>query len=354
MTEDTIKSTTKNSNTARAWQRFKANKRGYYSLWIFGIILAACMLCELIANDKPIVLSFDGGLYVPAFKSYPETTFGGDFLTETDYTDSHVQKLINDNGWMLWPPIRYSYDTHNLYLKNPAPSAPDSDNLLGTDDQARDVVARTLYGARISLLFTFILTTFSMLIGIILGAIQGYFGGKIDLLLQRFIEIWTSMPVLFILIILASFIQPNFWWLLGILLLFSWTGIVDLVRAEFLRGRNMDYIRAAQAMAVPTYQIIFKHLLPNAMVSTLTFLPFILTGGITTLTALDFLGFGLPPGTPSLGELLAQGKENMNAPWLALTVFFTLTIILSLLVFIGEALRDAFDSLSKTPTSTTV
>lgn len=332
------------SPTQLAWQRFKSNRAGYYALWIFLILFGISLIAEVIANDKPLLVMYDGAPYLPLVKSYPETTFGGDFLTETDYSDEYVQELINDKGWMLWPLIEYHHSSIDYYHPKPSPAAPDAAHLLGTDNQARDVLARTIYGFRISVLFGLALTIATMIIGIVLGAVQGYFGGKLDLFLQRFIEIWSSMPVLFILIILSNFVSPSFWWLLIILLLFSWTGIVDLVRAEFLRGRNMDYIKAAQAMAVPTWQILFKHLLPNAMVATLTFLPFLLTGAISSLTTLDFLGFGMPPGTPSLGEMLAQGKENTHAPWLALTGFITLTILLSLLVFIGDALRDAFDT----------
>lgn len=332
------------SPTQLAWQRFKQNRPGYYSLWVFSFLLIFALFAEFIANDKPLLIHYDDSFYVPVFKSYPETTFGGDFLTEADYSDPYVQSLIEENGWAIWPLLRFNDNTINYYHSKPSPAAPDSQHWLGTDNQARDVLARNIYGFRISVLFGFALTALTLVIGTILGAIQGYFGGKIDLFLQRFIEIWSSMPVLFILIILSNFISPNFWWLLLIMLLFSWTGIVDLVRAEFLRGRNMDYIKAAQAMAVPTSHILFKHLLPNAMVASLTFLPFMLTGAIGTLTTLDFLGFGLPPGTASLGELLAQGKENLHAPWLTLTAFITLTVLLSLLVFIGSALRDAFDT----------
>lgn len=301
------------------------------------------MCAELVANDKPIFVSYDGGYYAPIFKSYPETQFGGEFETEADYRDPAVAELINKKGWMIWPPIRYSYQTINYNLNVPAPSPPTRENLLGTDDQARDVLARLIYGFRISVIFGFILTIISSAIGITVGAMEGYFGGWFDLLTQRFIEIWSGMPVLFLLIIFASIITPSFFTVLGIMLLFSWMELVGLVRIEFLKARNLDYIRAAKALGVTTPAIMFKHALPNAMVSVLSMLPFILAGSVTTLTSLDFLGFGLPPGSPSLGELLSQGKNNLQAPWLGMTAFFSLAIMLSLLTFIGEAVRDAFD-----------
>lgn len=328
----------------RRWENFKANKRGFYSLWVFLVLFILTLFAEFIANDKPLVLRYDGGLYFPVFQTYPETTFGGEFQTEADYRDPFVQDLIKDKGgWMLWPPIRYSYRTINLNLPEPAPSRPTFENLLGTDDQGRDVLARVIYGFRISVLFGLTLTFFSSVIGISAGAVQGYFGGWIDLLFQRFIEIWTSVPQLYLIIIISSVIAPSFWILLGIMLAFSWVALVGVVRAEFLRGRNFEYIQAARAMGLTDFKIMFKHLLPNAMVATLTFMPFILNGSITTLTALDFLGLGLPPGSPSLGELLAQGKDNLQAPWLGITAFFVIAIMLSLLIFIGEAVRDAFD-----------
>ncbi|MBV1915628.1 MAG: ABC transporter permease, partial [Pseudomonadales bacterium] len=298
---------------------------------------------EWIANDKPILISYDGGLMVPVLAEYPESAFGGEFETEADYRDPYVAELIEEKGWMIWPPIRYSYDTINYNLDTPAPSAPDAANLLGTDDQARDVLARVIYGFRISVLFALILSIFSSIIGIAVGAIQGFYGGKIDLIGQRVIEVWGGLPVLYLLIILSSFVQPSFWWLLGIMLLFNWMTLVDLVRAEFLRGRNLEYVRAARALGLSNPRIMYRHILPNAMVSTLTFMPFILTGAITTLTALDFLGFGLPIGSPSLGELVAQGKANLQAPWLGISAFVVLALMLTLLIFIGEAARDAFD-----------
>jgi microcin C transport system permease protein len=327
----------------RRWRNFKANRRGWWSLWIFLALFASSMAAEFIANDKPILVRYKGGLYLPVLKAYPETTFGGDFPTEADYRDAYVQELIEAEGWMLWPPIRFSYDTFNRQLNQPAPSPPSADNWLGTDDQGRDVAARLIYGFRVSVLFGLALTLASSIIGVTVGGIQGFYGGRIDIFGQRFIEVWQGLPVLFLLIILSSFVQPNFWWLLGIMLLFSWMALVDVVRAEFLRGRNLEYVRAARTLGAGDMTIMVKHVLPNAMIATITFLPFILNGSITTLTSLDFLGFGLPPGSPSLGELLAQGKANLHAPWIGISTFFVLSLMLSLLVFIGEAARDAFD-----------
>ncbi len=298
---------------------------------------------ELIANDRPLLVHYEGRWYVPVLVSYPETTFGGVFPTETVYRDPAVRTLIEAHGWMLWPPISFSYDTINYELPVPAPAPPSRVNLLGTDDQGRDLLARLIYGFRISVLFGLTLTVLSSVIGVAAGAVQGYFGGWVDLGFQRFIEVWSGLPQLYMLIILASIVQPNFWWLLGLMLLFSWMALVGVVRAEFLRARNFDYVRAARALGVANRVIMARHVLPNAMVATLTFLPFVLNGSITTLTSLDFLGFGLPPGSPSLGEILAQGKANLQAPWLGLTGFLVLAIMLSLLIFIGEAVRDAFD-----------
>lgn len=332
-----------NPVTERQWTAFKQNKRGYWSLWLFSILFIASLFAEFIANDKPLLVRYQGETYLPIFVSYPETTFGGVFETETSYRDPFVTELIEEDGWMLWPLIPYSYNTINYNLTTPAPSPPSSDNWLGTDDQGRDVLARVIYGFRLSVLFGLLLTVASSIVGIIVGAIQGYYGGWVDLVGQRFLEVWSSMPTLFLIIILTSFVAPNFWWLLGIMLLFSWMALVDLVRAEFLRGRNFDYVRAARALGVPAPMIMFRHMLPNAMVATLTFMPFILNGGIVTLTSLDFLGFGLPPGSPSLGELLGQGKANLQAPWLGISAFASLSILLTLLIFIGEAVRDAFD-----------
>uniref|UniRef100_UPI00351AFEBC ABC transporter permease n=1 Tax=Endozoicomonas sp. Mp262 TaxID=2919499 RepID=UPI00351AFEBC len=325
----------------RRWHNFKSNRRGYYSLWIFSFLFILTLCAELIANDKPLLVYFDGGFYTPVLKIYPETTFGGDFELETDYRQEYAKELIAEQGWMLWPPIRYSYDTINYARMAPAP--PSTDNWLGTDDQGRDVMARVIYGFRVSVLFGLILTLVSSVIGIFAGAIQGFYGGKTDLIGQRFIEIWSGMPSLYLLIILSSFIEPGFWWLLGIMLLFQWMTLVDVVRAEFLRGRNLEYVRAAQALGMDNFRLMFRHILPNAMVATVTFMPFILTGAITTLTSLDFLGFGLPAGSPSLGELIAQGKNNLQAPWLGITAFLVMSIMLTLLVFIGEATRDALD-----------
>ncbi len=327
----------------RRLRNFRNNRRGWWSLWIFLLLFVLSLGAEFIANDRPLLIKFHDHYYSPVLFDYTETTFGGDLPLPANYRDEYLAELINAEGWMLWPPIPYNYNTINFNLPVPAPAPPSADNWLGTDDQGRDVLARLIYGFRISVLFGLILTITSSLIGIVAGAVQGYLGGWVDLLLQRFIEIWSGLPVLFLIIILSSFVAPNFWWLLGIMLLFSWMALVGVVRAEFLRARNFDYIRAAQALGVSQRVIMFRHTLPNAMVATLTFLPFILNGSITTLTSLDFLGFGLPPGSPSLGELLAQGKANLQAPWLGMTAFIVLAIMLSLLIFIGEAARDAFD-----------
>ncbi len=351
----------------RRWQNFKANRRGYWSFCIFLVLFAISLFAELIANDKPFYIRYDGKSFYPVLVSYPETAFGGEFETEADYRDPFLQKLIREKaGYMLWPPIRYSYNTHNLDLPTPAPSKPTwllteaqckavverkglsgcrdlEYNWLGTDDQGRDVVARLLYGFRLSVLFGLTLTIISSIIGVAAGAVQGYFGGWTDLLFQRFMEIWTAVPSLYLLLIISSVLTPSFFVLLGILLLFSWVSLVGLVRAEFLRGRNFEYIQAARALGVSNLVIMFRHLLPNAMVATMTYLPFNLSASVMTLTALDFLGFGLPPGSPSLGELLSQGKANIQAPWLGIAGFLTVASMLSLLIFIGEAVRDAFD-----------
>ncbi len=327
----------------RRFQNFKSNKRGWYSFWIFTFLFFVSVFSDFIANDKPLLVKFKDSYYFPILESYPETTYGGYFETEADYRDPYVKDLIKNNGWSIWPIIPYSYDTIIRDLDLPAPAPPSKKNWLGTDDQARDVLARLIYGFRISILFGFILTFFSMIIGVSAGAIQGYFGGKIDLFFQRFMEVWSAIPTLYVLIILASIVQPNFWWLLGILLLFSWMGYVGVVRAEFLRARNFDYVRAAQALGVSNYTIMLRHLLPNATVATITFLPFSLSASVTALSGLDFLGFGLPPGSASLGEMVNQGRNNLQAPWLGLTSFFTLALMLGLLVFVGEAIRDALD-----------
>lgn len=327
----------------RRLANFKANRRGYWSFWAFLVIFLLSLFAEFIANDKPLLVRYDDAFYMPIFKSYPETVFGGEFELEADYTDPFVQELIDAKGWMLWPLIPYSYDTIVYDLLSPPPTPPSARNWLGTDDQGRDVAARLIYGIRISVLFGLALTLCSSIIGVAAGAVQGYFGGLTDLLFQRFIEIWSGMPVLYLLIIMSSVIVPGFFSLMILMLLFSWMALVGVVRAEFLRARNLDYVRAARALGVGDGTLIFRHLLPNAMVATITFLPFILTGSVTTLTSLDFLGFGLPPGSASLGELLRQGKANIGAPWLSLTGFCSLAIMLSLLVFVGEAVRDAFD-----------
>jgi microcin C transport system permease protein len=351
----------------RRWQNFKANRRGHLSFWVFLVLFIVTLFAEFIANDRPYFVSYEGRWYFPVFVTYSETTFGGDFETAADYRDPYLQKLVAEKGgFMVWPPIRYSYNTHNLDLPTPAPSPPTwmlteaqckqvverkglkscSDleyNWLGTDDQGRDVLTRIIYGFRISVLFGLTLTAISSVIGIAAGAVQGFFGGLTDLIFQRVIEIWTSVPPLYLLLIISSMLVPGFFVLLGILLLFSWVSLVGLVRAEFLRGRNFEYIQAARALGVSNRVIMFRHLLPNAMVATITFLPFIVSSSVMQLTALDFLGFGLPPGSPSLGELLSQGKANIQAPWLGITGFFTVAIMLSLLIFVGEAVRDAFD-----------
>ncbi len=350
----------------RRWENFKANRRGYWSFWIFMILFVLSLFSEFIANDKPLIASYQGEILFPVVVDYPEEKFGG-FLAVTDYRSRFIREEIEANGWMIWPPIRYSHTTVNSNIPHSAPTPPfwsmskdevcagypekDNDpdcvlgnlNWLGTDDQARDVTARMIYGFRISVLFGLALTAASAVFGVMAGAVQGYFGGWTDLLMQRFIEIWSSMPVLYILLIIAAILPPGFFVLLGIMLLFSWTGFVGIVRAEFLRARNFEYVRAARALGVSNRIIMFRHLLPNAMVATLTFLPFILSGSITTLTSLDFLGFGMPPGSASLGEMIAQGKNNLQAPWLGFTAFITMSVMLSLLIFIGEAVRDAFD-----------
>ena len=329
--------------TRRRLAGFRASRRGYWSLWIFSALFGLSLIAEGLANDRPLLLRYDGRLYVPVVRAYPETAFGGVLPTEADYRDPAVQRLVEARGWMAWPPIPFRYDTIDWALPGSAPAPPSARHWLGTDDQGRDLLARLIYGFRISVLFGLVLTLASSLIGVAAGAVQGYFGGWTDLLFQRFIEIWSGLPILYLLIILASIVQPSFWWLLGLMLLFSWMSLVGVVRAEFLRARNLDYVRAARALGVRSPVIMARHLLPNAMVATLTFLPFILNGAITTLTSLDFLGFGLPPGSASLGEVLAQGKANVQAPWLGLTGFFVLAVMLSLLIFIGEAVRDAFD-----------
>ena len=329
--------------TRRRIIQFRANRRGFWSLWIFLGIFLISLFAEGVANDKPLLVIFEDRFYFPVIETVLESEYGGEFATEAEYRDDYVRELIENKGSIYWPLIRYSYDTINYNLPSPAPSFPTKENWIGTDDQGRDVVARLIYGFRISVIFGLVLTILSSIVGVAAGAVQGYFGGRIDILGQRFIEIWSGLPVLFLLIILSSFVEPNFWWLLVIMLLFSWMGLVGVVRAEFLRGRNLEYVRAARALGMSHIRIMSRHILPNAMVATMTFMPFILSGSITTLTALDFLGFGLPPGSPSLGEMLAQGKANLHAPWLGISGFAVISLQLSLLVFIGEGVRDAFD-----------
>jgi microcin C transport system permease protein len=329
--------------TRRRLANFRANRRGVISSWLLGAVFLVSLFAEVIANDKPLLIMFRGEIHAPVLKTYPETAFGGSFETPADYHDPYVAGLIEAEGWALWPPIRFSYDTVNFNLEVPAPSPPSAVNWLGTDDQGRDVAARLIYGLRLSLWFGIILAVVSSVVGVAAGAVQGYFGGWIDLLFQRAIEIWGGMPQLFILIIVSSVIAPGFWTLLGLLLLFSWTALVGVVRAEFLRTRNFDYVRAAKALGVGDGTVMARHVLPNALVATLTYLPFIVSGAVVALTSLDFLGLGMPPGSASLGELLRQGKENLQAPWLALTGFFAIAVLLTLIVFVGEAVRDALD-----------
>ena len=328
----------------RRWARFKAHRRGWWSLWLFLALFGLSLGGELVANDKPLLVTYQGDWYFPAFKRYTEQDFGGELPFQPDYRSAQVRQLIEGQGGRMWfAPIPFAFDTVNYDLTEPAPSPPTGDNWLGTDDQARDVLARVIFGTRVSLLFALALTAASALIGIAAGALQGYYGGWVDLIGQRLLEVWSGLPVLYLLIILSGFVEPNFWWLLGIMALFSWLSLVDVVRAEFLRSRGLEYVKAARALGVGDAQVIVRHILPNAMSATLTYLPFILTGAIATLSALDFLGFGMPAGSASLGELIGQGKSNLQAPWLGLTAFFALALILSLLVFIGEACRDAFD-----------
>lgn len=327
----------------RRWTNFTANRRGYWSLWIFAVLFTLSLFAELIANDRPLLVRYDGAFYLPLLRDYPETTFGGEFAILTDYTDPFIAERIADNGWAIWPPVPYRYDTVDFALQQPVPAPPSARHWLGTDDSGRDLLARMIYGFRISVLFGLALTALSSVIGIAAGAVQGYFGGKTDLIFQRVIEIWSGLPQFFILLILASLFVPGFWTLLIILLAFSWMGLTGLVRAEFLRARNFEYVRAAKALGVGDTVIMRRHVLPNAMVATFTFLPFILNGSVVALTSLDFLGLGMPPGSPSLGELLAQGKNNLHAPWLGITAFLVIAVMLSLLIFIGEAVRDAFD-----------
>lgn len=323
---------------------FKKNKRALISFYMFLILFVISLLSEFIANDKPLILKYQNSFYFPIFNTYQDKDFGGDFPTPADYKDPFIIKNIEQNGWMLMPIIPFSFNTVDYDINVPTPSAPDTKHWLGTDDEGRDIVARILYGFRLSVIFSFLLTLISSVIGIITGAIQGYFGGKIDLIFQRVMEIWETLPQLFIIIIIASIFTPSFWSLLIILIAFSWLSLTGLVRAEFLRTRNMEYVKAAKAMGASNFRIMFKHILPNAVIATITFVPFLLAEGITALTALDFLGLGLPAEYPSLGDLVRQGKDNLQAPWIGITIFIVLSMLLSLLIFIGEGVRDAFDT----------
>ena len=333
------------TQASRAWQRFRTNKRGYCSLIIFGILFGLSLFAEVLSNDKPLIVYFQGSYYFPLFKSYTEKTFGGDFATEADYVDPYVRKLITQgDNWALYPPNRFHYDTINYQNKQPNPAPPSAQNLLGTDDRGRDVLARLIYGFRLSVIFALVLTTIGVVLGVIAGAVQGYFGGRVDLISQRLIEIWSSMPELYLLIIFASLFQPSILLLIILLSLFGWMGLADYVRAEFLKGRNMDYVKAARAMGLSNFAIMWRHLLPNGLTPVITFMPFRISAAIMALTSLDFLGLGVPPSTPSLGELLAQGKDNIESWWLSLTTFVVLVGTLMLLIFIGEALREAMDT----------
>ena len=329
---------------ARGWRRFRSNRRGYWSLWIFGILFGLSLGAELWSNDRPLLVHYEGGYYAPVLRAYSEKTFGGDFDTEADYSDPFVrQRLSRDGNWALFAPNPYRFDTINYYSDAPNPAPPSRQNLLGTDDRGRDVAARLIYGFRLSVLFGLALTAVGTVVGVLLGALQGYLGGRFDLYFQRFVEIWNAMPELYLLIIFASLFQPSVWLLLILLSLFGWMGLADYVRAEFLRGRNLDYVLAARALGVSNRGIIGRHLLPNSMTPVVTFLPFRVSGAILALTSLDFLGLGVPPSTPSLGELLAQGKDSIESWWLSLTTFGVLVGTLVLLIFIGEALREALD-----------
>ena len=328
----------------RRWNAFCKNKRACWSLFILGFIFVLSLFSELIANDKPLILKYNNNFYFPIFQNYDEIQFGGDFPTPADYRDEFIRGNIEQNGWMIMPIIPFSFNTVDYDLNVPTPAAPSKIHWLGTDDEGRDIVARILYGLRLSIVFAFILTAISSFIGILAGAVQGYFGGKIDIILQRFMEIWDSLPQLFILIIVASIFVPTFWSLLAILLLFSWTSLTGMVRAEVMRTRNFEFVKAAKALGASNFRIIYRHILPNALVATITFVPFLLSEAIVALTALDFLGLGLPHEYPSLGDLVRQGKDNLQAPWIGISIFIVLSSLLTLLIFIGEGVRDAFDS----------
>lgn len=328
----------------RIIKAFKQNKRAYWSALLFAFVMILSFCSEFIANDKPLLVYYNNNLYFPIFKNYTDMEFGGDFPTPADYKDEFIADNIRSNGWLIMPVIPFSFNTVDFELKTPTPSAPSFRHWLGTDDEGRDILARLLYGVRLSVVFAFILTFISSLIGIFAGAVQGYFGGKIDIIMQRFIEIWDSLPQLFILIIVASLFVPSFWTLLVILLFFSWTALTGMVRAEFMRTRNFEFVKAARALGVGNWRIIYRHILPNALVAAITFIPFLISEAVVSLTALDFLGLGLSQDYPSLGDLVRQGKDDLQAPWIGISVFMVLSILLTLLIFIGEGVRDALDS----------
>ncbi|MFI9654020.1 ABC transporter permease [Guyparkeria sp. GHLCS8-2] len=332
------------STAARAWKRFRRHRRGWISLWLFLALFVLSLGAEMIANDRPLLVKHQGELLFPLWNDYPETRFGGDFASAADYTDPYVVELIERDGWVIRAPIPFSFDTIDYYNEEPNPAAPNSRHLLGTDDRGRDVAARLIYGFRISVLFALALTVIGTAIGVLAGAVQGYLGGKTDLVFQRFIEVWAALPELYLLIIFASIFEPSIGLLLALLALFGWMGLSDYVRAEFLKGRNLDYVRAARALGVSGPRLMFRHLMPNAMTPVITFLPFRISGAVLALTSLDFLGLGVPPSTPSLGELLSQGKNNIDAWWLSVSTFFVLVGTLVLLIFVGEATRDALDT----------
>ena len=332
------------SPAARAWQRFRRHRRGYISLWIFGVLFGISLFAGVLSNDRPLLASYQGQWYTPLWHDYPETTFGGDFLAPTEWHDPFIQRQLGQDGnWALWPLNRYSFNTLNYYAELPNPAPPSAQNLLGTDDRGRDVLARLLYGFRLSVMFGLALTAIGTLLGIVMGALQGYFAGRVDISLQRLIEVWSAIPELYLLLILASMFEPSIWVLLVILSLFGWMGLSDYVRAEFLRNRQLEFVQAARALGLPRRTIILRHILPNSLTPVLAFLPFRMSAAIVALASLDFLGLGVSDSSPSLGELLAQGKNNLDAWWIALPTFGVLVGTLLLLIFIGEALRDALD-----------
>jgi len=332
------------SLTLKRWRAFRKRKRAWNALLLFAAVLVVSLFAELIANDKPLILNYKGEYYFPVFREYDETVFGGDFPTPADYKDELIRQNIRNNGWMLMPLIPFSFNTVDYDIDVPTPAPPSAVHWLGTDDEGRDILARIIYGLRLSIVFAFILTAVSAFIGMVVGALQGYWGGKIDIVVQRLLEIWDSLPQLFILIIVASVFVPTFWTLLLILLFFSWTSLTGVVRAEFMRARNFEYVKAARALGVSNWRIMYRHILPNALVATVTFVPFLLSEAIVSLTALDFLGLGLSHDYPSLGDLVRQGKDNLQAPWIGITIFIVLSSLLTMLIFIGEGVRDAFDS----------